>query len=244
MTILVRAVGALACVLIAFGVASKVAERFAPEDERNAEGEINGIGMPALAIEFASGAGEVSTFLGKGDGRGDSAMRRKIRRALKWDDFTIVPFYWLLFVGMAVILSRREWPGFAVWLAVFAALCATAGAASDFVENSRTRALLDAAAVTEPLVKSAASASFCKWLLVSLATLALSPVFIWPGDRRALLVGGVMLVAYVLGGALMLFGILGARPRLVQSGFVLSGAGTLLTAFVFIVWPAWVARRL
>ena len=241
---LVRAVGLLACAMIAFIVASKVAERFAPQEERDAGGVLAGIeGMPALAIEFATNAQEVNTFLGKRGDDGDSPLRAKIRRALKWDDF-FIPLYWLLFVGMSVLLARRGWPEFALWLAVFAALCATAGAVSDVIENSRTRTLLDAASVTEPLLKAAASASFWKWLLVSLAILALSPVFLWAGDTRARVFGGILFLAYASAGLLILCGIVVGRPRLVQLGFGVDAVGTVLIALAFSAWPGWVARQL
>jgi hypothetical protein len=244
MSTLVRAVGVLACVMIVYLAASKVAEQFAPQKERDASGALAGIeGMPALAIEFAPNAPEVDAFLGARGEDGDSPMRAKIRRALRWDNF-LIPLYWLLFVGMSALLARRERPGVAFWLALFAALFATAGAVSDLLENSRTRTLLDAAAVTEPLVRSAASASFWKWLLISLSILALSPVFLWAGGARARVFGGILFFAYASAGVLMLCGIVGGRPRLVQLGFAVNGVGALLIAVAFSAFPVWVARQL
>jgi hypothetical protein len=245
METLVRAVGALACLMIALVAASVVAGRFAPEDERRASGELAGIkNMPALAMEFVEDASEVERFLGARDAEGDSAMRRKIRRALAWDNVFIAA-YWLLFAGLCALLAGRAGArGGAVWLAVFAALCVTAAAVSDTVENARTAALLDAAAVTGPLLGGVAAASFQKWLLISLATLALSPVFLWGGDRYALVTGGGLFLLYVLIGALTLWGIFGGRPRLVMTAFGLNFVGVLVVAVVFGAWPRWVVARL
>jgi len=242
---LVRAVGALACLTIGLGVANFVAERFAPRDEREAEGTLAGIKMPALAMEFVKDAAEVETFLGERDPEGDSAMRRKIRRALAWDN-AFIAAYWLLFAGLSALLARRDFSlgGWnpALWLAVFAALCATGAAVSDTVENARTTTLLGANPVTGPLLRGVAAASFQKWLLIGLATLALSTVFLWGG--KGLVWGGVTFLLYVLVGVLILAGILGGGPRLVVAGFYLSLGGVIVIAVLFNAWPRWVAERL
>ena len=243
METLVRAVGVLCCLLIGMGVLSSVAQLFAPKDEREAQGELRGLKMPALAMEFVEDAGEVEAFLGARDAEGDSPMRRKLRRALAWDNLFIAS-YWLLFAGLCAILSQRAWPGFALWLAVFAALCATGAAISDTVENARTLVLLDAAQVTGPLLRSVAAASFEKWLLIALATLALSPVFLWAGGRAATLAGSALFALYVVVGLLTLWGNLGARPRLVAAGFLLNFVGVIAVAVLFTAWPRWVAERL
>jgi hypothetical protein len=253
METLVRAVGALSCLMIVLGVAMAVAGRFAPEDERKASGELAGVkDMPALALEFVRDASEVERFLGARDAEGDSAMRRKIRRALAWDNVFIAA-YWLLFAGLCALLAQRDftpgaaglrWWNPALCLAVFAALCATGAAVSDTVENARTVTLLDAAAVTGPLLRGVAAASFQKWLLISLATLALSPIFLWGGGRRALFAGGGLFLLYVLIGVLTLWGILGGRPRLVMTGFLLNFVGVIVVAVLFSLWPRRVASRL
>lgn len=243
MLTLVRAVGALSCLLIGLVVLSSIAQLFTPEDERNATGELRGLKLPALAMEFVEDVDEVESFLGPRDSEGDSAMRRKLRRALAWDNVFIAS-YWLLFAGLCALLSQRAWPGFALWLAVFAALCATGAAISDTVENARTLTLLDAAAVTGPLLKSVASASFEKWLLIALATLALSSVFLWPGDGTASLMGGGLFILYLAVSLLTLWGIFGARPRLVAAAFGLNFIGVLALAVLFTAWPRWVAERL
>lgn len=253
METLVRAIGALACLLIGVGVAHSIAGRFAPRDEREATGTLAGIkDVPALAMEFVEKASEVEDYLGPRDAEGDSAMRRKIRRALAWDNLFIAA-YWLLFAGLCALLAQRDfavgvewlrWWNPSVCLAVFAALCATGGAIADTVENARTSTLLDAAEITGPLVRGVAAASFQKWLLISLATLALATVFLWGVDREGLIWGGGLFLLYVLIGVLTLAGIFGGRPRLVLVGFLLNFAGVIVIAVLFSVWPRWVVARL
>lgn len=239
-----RGVGVLACLMIALGVAAAVAEAFAPADERRAEGELAGIrNMPALAMEFVGDGGEVERFLGARDADGDSAMRRKLRRSLAWDNVFIAA-YWLLFTGLAALLAQRVGARAALWLAVFAAVCATGAAISDTVENARTAALLDAASVTKLMLKGVAAASFEKWLLVGLATLVLSPVFLWRGERWSVVAGGGLFLLYLTVGVLTLAGILGGSARLVLTAFGLNFIGVVVIAVLFNVWPRRVAGRL
>ncbi len=237
METLVRAVGVLACLMSlagGLGLASVAAKVRKGVDGYEFKGKARGLeAMPALAMEFVDDAGDVQAFLDSRDGRRD-----ELRRGLAFDNVFIVA-YWLLFAGLAALLARRDFThggwNLAVWLGVFAALCATGAAVSDVAENSRTAKLLDAAEVTGPLVRGVAAASFWKWLLISLATLALSTVFLWGGEGR------------VRGGGLFLLtlaGILGGVPRLVLVGFLLNFVGLIVIAVLFSAWPRWVVARL
>ncbi|HWS90804.1 MAG TPA: hypothetical protein VN282_27790 [Pyrinomonadaceae bacterium] len=243
---LVRAVGVLACLMsLAGGVVlvSAVTKMLAGQNGYKFKGKARGLeAMPALAMGFVDDAGDVQGFLDSEDGK-----RAELRRGLAFDNVFIVA-YWLLFAGLSVLLARRDFSlggwNLAVWLAAFAALCATGAAVSDVVENARTTALLDAAEVTGPLVTGVAAASFWKWLLISLATLALSTVFMWGGDSKVLLWGGGLFLLYALIGLLTLAGILGGLPRLVAFGFLLNFLGLLGIAVLFTAWPRWVVGRL
>lgn len=242
MEALVRAVGVLSFLTLG-GVALMVAaSRFAPPDERGLSGGDKD--NPVLAMEFMKGEEEVREFLGDRDADGDSAMRRKIRRGLAWDDLFIAT-YWLLFAGLSLLLSQRGWTGGAsLWLAAFAALCGTGAAISDTVENARTLALLDAEKVTRPLHQTLAAASAEKWLLVGLATLALSFVFLWKGGAKSLLVGGLLFLFYLTVGVLMVRGVLAGSKGLITSAFVLYILGLIAVAPVFTFGAPWVAERL
>lgn len=242
MQTLVRAVGVLSFLTLGVVALMVVASRFAPADERGLKGGDKD--NPVLAMEFMKDEEEVRGFLGDRDADGDSAMRRKIRRGLAWDNLFIAT-YWLLFVGLSLLLSQRAWPGGAsVWLAVFAALCGTGAAISDSVENARTLVLLDAEKITRPLHQTLAAASAEKWLLIGLATLALSFLFLWTGDAKSLLVGGLLFLFYLAVGVLMVWGVLAGSKGLITSAFILYIVGLLFVAPIFTFAAPWVVGRL
>lgn len=223
METLVRAIGALACVMSVLGVMVIVAEAMSPKLEAKLP---RGLKSPTLAIEFAR-PDEVDGILGERKD-GDSPMRQKIRRSL-YGDYGFIAMYWLLFAGMSALLVLRG-PTWAVFAGVVAAACATSAAIFDVVENLSIAALLDAAVVQPEMVRNVASAGFGKWLLVSLSTLILSLVFL----RRdwLILLGAFFLVIGLIG----LYGIL-RDPRFVEWSFRLSFGGILLVAIFFTGWP-------
>ena len=222
METLVRAIGALACVMSVLGVVVMVVGAMSPKLETNLP---RGLKSPTLAIEFAQ-PGEVDGILGERKG-GDSPMRIKLRRAL-YGDYFFIAIYWLLFAGMSALLVQRG-PSWAVWGGVVAAVCATSGAIFDVVENLSIAALLDAAVVQPEMVRNVASAGFGKWLLVSLSTLILSLVFL----RRdwLVLLGALFFVIGLIG----IYGIL-RDPRFVEWSFRLSLAGVVVVAIFFTGW--------
>lgn len=223
METLVRAIGALACVMSVLGVVVIVTEAMSPKLETKLP---RGLKSPTLAIEFAQ-PNEVDGILGERNG-GDSPMRQKLRRAL-YGDYCFIAMYWFLFAGLSALLIRRG-PAWAVWAGVVAAVCATSAAIFDVVENLSIAALLDAAVVQPEMVRNVASAGFGKWLLVSISTLILSLVFL----RRdwLVLLGAFFFVVGLIG----LYGIL-RDPRFVEWSFRLSFGGILFVAILFTGWP-------
>ena len=135
MEILVRAVGVLSFLMIGLLAWDIRQERRAPKDERDAKGELKGLKMPALALEFVDDVGEVEAFLGTGL---DSPMRRKLRRKLRLDN-VFVGLYLALYLVMCVLLARRDF-GLAPWLAVFAASVRPCSASSSGTRVRRGRA--------------------------------------------------------------------------------------------------------
>jgi hypothetical protein len=219
MKILVRAIGALAAVMFVVAI---VAILTAPQEEMKIP---LGLHMPALAIQFAPFS-QIQGFLGTAR---DSSTREQIRQGLHGDYFFIA-MYWLLFVGMSALLATRS-HAWAVWAGVVAAICATSAAIFDVVENLRTAALLDAVKIQPELVDRVASAGFGKWLLISLATLVLSLVFV----RRDWLI--LLAVLYVLIGVTCIYGLLLRQPRFVELSFLLNLVGLPVVAIFFSGWP-------
>jgi hypothetical protein len=228
METLIRAIGALASVMFLLGAAVFVRQITTPKLELP-----HGLKSPGLAIEFAQ-LEEIGGILGERAG-GDSPMRKQIRQGL-YGDYCFIAMYWLLFAGMSALLAGRSY-SWAVWAGVVAVVCATSAALFDVVENLNIATLLDAPEIQADMVRNVASAGFGKWLLVSVATLILSLVFL-RRDWFALL-GGL----YFLIGILGVYGLL-RNPRLVEWSFVLNFVGLLVVAVVFSVWPQKVLERL
>ncbi len=229
METLVRAIGALASVMVLLVILVIVKQVTSPKLETKLP---RGLKSPALAIEFAE-LSEIEGILGKRDGD-DSPMRKRLRQGL-YNDYVFIAMYWLLFAGMSALLAGRS-HRWAVWAGVVAVVCATSAAIFDVVENLSIAALLDAAEIQAGMVRNVASAGFGKWLLVSISTLILSLVFL-RRDWFALL-GGL----YVLVGAIGVYGLL-RNPRLVEWSFMLSFVGLLAVAVIFSAWPQKVLER-
>lgn len=231
METLVRAIGALSCVMILLSGVVLVRQVTRPKREVELP---RGLKSPGLAIEFAK-LSEVTDILGQRDADGDSPMRKQIRDGL-YADYCFIAMYWLLFAGMSVLLAGRSQP-WAPWAAVAAAVCATSAAVFDIVENIHIAALLDAAEIKADMVRNVASAGFGKWLFVSLSTLILSLVFL-RRDWLALL-GALYFLIAIIG----VYGLL-RDPRFVEWSFLLNFVGLLVVAVVFSAWPQKVLERL
>ncbi len=227
METLVRAIGALASVMsvlavVAFVTSPKLDQKL-PHDLKS----------PGLAIEFAE-LSDVENMLYTPQGE-KKPLWEQIRKGL-YGDYCFIAMYWLLFAGMSALLARRN-PSWAVWAGVIAAVCATSAAIFDVVENLSIAALLDAVKIQPEMIRNVASAGFGKWLLISLATIILSLVFL----RRdwLVLLGGL----YLLIGVLGIYGLL-RNPRLVELSFLLNFFGLLAVAIVFTGWPRKVLDQL
>jgi hypothetical protein len=224
METLVRAVGALACVMVVLGIVAFVLEKTHPAPPATLPPDLS---RPVLAIELAK-FDEAKGILGDLDAKGDSPMRVYLRKGL-YGDYFFIALYWLLFVGMSALLAKRS-HRWAVWAGVIAAVCATSAAIFDVVENLSIAALVDAPDIREHLVRNVTAAASGKWLLISIALLILSLVFL----RRnwLALLGGL----YFLIGVLGIYGVLQMRG-LVQLSFMLSLLGVLFVAVIFTRWP-------
>jgi hypothetical protein len=230
MLTLVRAIGALASVMVMFAFVGFVMQKTNPPPVTQLP---HGLTRPALAIEFAV-LSEIDGILGQRDAAGDSPMRSQLRNGL-YGDYFFIAMYWLLFAGMSALLATRN-HRWAVWAGVVAALCATGAAIFDVVENLSIAAVLDAREVQAFMVRNVSAAGFGKWILVSIAVLVLSLVFL----RRnwfALLCG-----LYLLIGILGIYGLL-VNPRLVELSLLLLLASVLAVAVIFSVWPQKVLER-
>lgn len=233
METLVRAIGALAGVMFVLAGVLVVLAVVAIVRGQKPETEIPlNLHMPALAITFAP-LSDIQNFLGT---ERDSDMREQIRKGLQVD-YCFIAMYWLLFVGMSVLLAGRS-HRWAVWAGVIAVVCATSAAIFDVVENLSTTVLVDTLDIQQWQVSNVASAGFGKWLLISLATIVLSLVFV----RRDWLV--LLAALYLLIGVTGLYGLLLRQPRCVELSFGLNLVGLPVVAFVFSFCPQKILEHL
>jgi hypothetical protein len=186
---------------------------------------------PVVALELAETPEQVRNILDQ-DGRD---VRGGIRKAT-YVDFIFIAAYWLLFIALSALLAQRDIT-LAVPLAVVAAVCATAAAQVDFLENLRLFALLDTApeasdAEISRIAKEVRDAALLKFGLSFVAVALLSQVFLWRDDWWLHAIG----ILYLIAAAIGLFGVWW-YPAAVQWGFFLLAIGIIPIAVVFTLIP-------
>jgi hypothetical protein len=149
---------------------------------------------PVMAMELVRCAGDVERVL--------TDIKRYLpqpkpdeflRHELKKDSRYIIPTYWLFLMFVSFLLFRHQFPQ-ARWLGIAAAICATAAAAFDYLENHRTKLALD----DHQLAASVRQASLCKWGLIFVAVGLLASMFLWRQDW-VMAVGALYLLAALTG---------------------------------------------
>ncbi|HEU4597596.1 MAG TPA: hypothetical protein VFS10_20885 [Pyrinomonadaceae bacterium] len=238
METLVRAVGALAFLLVPFALL--VVVNFL----RSKPLPPHGVRMPGLAIEFVTTPGEAEELLGE---RGAGSDRRAGMREGLNADYVFIAAYWLMFMGTSILLAQRDltfslgqWRlNPSVWLAAAAALCATGAAIFDLVENSALARLYDAEKITKPLLDATSGAGSWKWALSFAAIFLLSFTFLRADFDAVLVLGILYLLVAVLGWAGLLY-----SPRLIEAVFLLIAAGFVLLAVLFTFRTELVLRHL
>jgi hypothetical protein len=100
-------------------------------------------------------------------------------------DFVFIAAYWLEFLLISILLTRRRFP-FAKGLGVFAGLCATLAALLDVRENLAILRVLTASPTpdNDPLVQAVLHAAVLKWTLLFIAMIILSFVILGRRDRN------------------------------------------------------------
>jgi hypothetical protein len=184
-----------------------------------------GLRSVIVAIELARTGQEANDILGEAD----SAMRVYLRQGI-YIDYLIIAFYWLLYMALAALLSQQGW--FVV--GVLAAVCITAAAQLDFLENLNLFTLLDSppnAPNLEHLVAAVRKPSRFKWALIFLAVGLTALVFLPQSNWRLWTVGMTHLLTAIVG----LIGIGRYRPA-VEWGYGLMSLSIILDAVTFTLW--------
>jgi hypothetical protein len=151
-------------------------------------------------------------------------------------DFIFIAARWLLFIALSALLAQRDIT-LAVPLAVVAAVCATAAAQVDFLENLRLFALLDTTTEASDneiswIAKEGRVAALLKFGLSFVAAALLAQIFLWRDDWWIFAIG----ILYLIAAAIELFGVWW-YPAAVQWGFFLLALGTIPIAVIFTLIP-------
>ncbi len=184
-----------------------------------------------IALELAETPEQVKNILDQPD----RDARSEIRKGT-YVDFVFIAAYWLLFIALSALLAQRDIT-LAIPLAVVAAVCATAAAQVDFLENLRLFALLDLspeASDTEIswVAKGVRDAALLKFGLSFVAAALLAQVFLWHDDWWLLGIG----ILYLIAAAIGLFGVW-RYPVAVQWGFLLLALGIIPIAAALTLIP-------
>jgi hypothetical protein len=217
---LIRSVGVAAWLTLAWGIAGAV---------------LGGRGSKIGPLQLSGDPEQVRTVVQGADAGGLRKMKRQLAV-----DYAFLFFYWLTFVGLAIVIARR---GGATYksVAFISILAATLTALLDVLENIRTRGVL---ALSRPgdqvrlqLVEHLRRTSLLKWF-ASAATVALLSVAFLPGESRLVGLGIAFLVVAGIGFA----GVRWNRLIFPYLGlFFLLGA--VITAW-FTFWPEDVVAHL
>jgi hypothetical protein len=139
-----------------------------------------GFESPVLAMEMARSMEEIKAIVG-GPGHSDRSQMRSQQHM----DFLFIVAYWSEFLLIGVLLWHRNF-SLARLLALIAWSCATLAAGLDVRENVGILGVLSAPPTPEhdPLVQAVRFAATSKWLLLFVAMILLSFVFIRRRDKR------------------------------------------------------------
>jgi hypothetical protein len=153
--------------------------------------------MPALAMEFVDSDKKLPTIIGTTGDEGTDDWRAGLLSDLKFD-YVFIVIYWLLYVGIAVVLAQSGGQR-GVWIAAAAVLCATVAAVCDVIENLRMAKVINEARV----VADVATPGFFKWLFIFITLALLSATFfgrgswVWVAGVACLLIAGLGLAGLV-----------------------------------------------
>lgn len=209
-----RAIGLIFLLVSISGLAWMLSVIFDSKGNRN-------FVLPELALQFVWSPEDVKRVLDTLKEQGQSDPNEFFRKRLKLDSYGLIPFYWTALTALSIRLFRRQFQ-FAKWLGVAAALCVTAAAAFDYLENHRIRQALG----DHQLAAGIRQASLCKWGLLFTVAGLLSSLLLSRRDW------GITIGALYLLGALI--GLAGLwQHRLIDWSLTLMllagvGLGTLL----------------
>jgi patatin-related protein len=188
---------------------------------------------------------DVKSLVGQ---RGD-IRRHDMRESLMADNVYII-IYWLLFIGMSLLLYKSVLnaapvingiilgKNFALALAVASGILGTATAVFDGLENKRILRLLEIRLekIDPKMLSGIRRASIFKFILTFITIGMLSGIFLFHRGWVSI-IGWVLLLSGLVG----LLGIIAAFAapsfKLIEAAFLLFGIGLIVIAVWFMIWP-------
>ena len=140
----------------------------------NASQPARGIASPVVALQMARNVDEVDAVLGDAPSPDREAMRIK-----QYIDFAFIAAYAALYIALAMMFRTR--------LAVLAAICGTAAAVFDLLENSAILRILDVPlhSTTQAMIDAIRHSGLAKWTLAFVASALFAALF-WRSRRWAM----------------------------------------------------------
>lgn len=139
---------------------------------------LKGFHSPIVALQLANSSKEFASIVGETQ----DPNRMIVQKSLS-ADYVFIAFYWSLFINMAVLLTRRNFPG-EFWLGIATGICITAAALFDVFENIHTSHMLPLTLTDNDnhMLLKIRYSSLAKWMLIFGTTFLISPLFLWRND--------------------------------------------------------------
>lgn len=194
--------------------------------EFHPEPSLRGFRSPIVALQFASSPKEFVSIVGD-----THSTNRVVAQKSLTIDYVFITFYWLLFINMAVLLARRNFPG-AFWLGIATGICITAAALFDVFENIHTSHIFPLSLTDNDnhMLLKIHYSSLAKWMLIFVTTFLVSSLFLWRNDW-ILCIGILFIVTTVIGLSGLRY-----NPT-IEWASLLMGVGIGLIAVVFTFCP-------
>jgi hypothetical protein len=167
---------------------------FARPSVTNASKPQRGIPDPVLALQMAHDVSDVDAILGD-----SPSPDREVMRLKQYEDFAFIAGYAALYLTLALLLARR-YPRLRL-IAIVAAISGMAAAALDVTENLAILRIVNVplATTTQLMVDAIRNAAIPKWGLGFVALGLLAIYFLRDRRRSAKIVGGIDVLAAVIG---------------------------------------------
>lgn len=164
---------AVLSVLVILGAIVMVVMGLIQFDPQKLSAETAGFSSPVMALEFVETTAQAGVILDQ-----NGAQNRRALRSQIYVDFAWIVCYWLLFMAVSYLLSRRNCP-WASYLAAVAAVAASSAAAFDVCENLGMLQVIDQPAMTQQDLTNLhiRDAALVKWTLVFVTMAVLAPTF-------------------------------------------------------------------